>query len=89
MTNRDIIQKQERMEGMKKRLLIAALAICMSVSAAGCGKGGQETGKSSAAVSGVNEFPITQEKTTLEIFTTEPTGVADIEENAFTKWFVE
>ena len=45
MTNRDIIQKQERMEGMKKRLLIAALAICMSVSAAGCGKGGQETEK--------------------------------------------
>lgn len=89
MTNRDIIQKQERMEGMKKRLLIAALAICMSVSAAGCGKGGQETGKSSAAVSGVNEFPITQEKTTLEIFTTEPTGVADIEENAFTKWYEE
>ena len=74
---------------MKKGLLIAALAVCMCVSAAGCGKGGQETGTGSAKVSGVNEFPITEEKTTLEVFTTEPTGVADIEENAFTKWYEE
>ncbi|MGN1059528.1 MAG: extracellular solute-binding protein, partial [Clostridia bacterium] len=77
------------MNATMKRACLAVVATAMLLSA--CGGGGTATGgsKGSVAVSGVNEFPITEEPTTLRIFMEKPTNVENVETNDFTKWYEE
>ncbi len=42
-----------------------------------------------SGISGVNEFPIVKEPTTLRVFMRTPSNVADIDTNAFTKFYEE
>lgn len=71
-----------------KRICAVALATVMAVSLAACGGKGQG-GQGSVEVSGVNQFPIVEEPTTLSIFCAKPYSVSDIETNEFTKWYEE
>ena len=75
----------------RKPIKLFAVLVCICFALAGCGgKADKKATQSSVKVSGVNEFPITEEKTTLEIFVSDPVSfMADIEENAFTKWYEE
>ena len=76
---------------MKRKVIsVFAVLVCICLALSGCGGNSNTPAQSSVKVSGVNEFPITEEKTTLEIFVSDPaTFMADIEENAFTKWYEE
>lgn len=80
---------------MKKKMrnaCICALAVMMlSSSMVGCKSKNAETEgeKGTVKVSGVNEFPITEEKTTLSVFCTKPTGLENHDTNTFTNWYEE
>ena len=80
---------------MKKKMrnaCICALAVMMlSSGMAGCKSKNAETEgeKGTVKVSGVNEFPITEEKTTLSIFCSKPTGLENHDTNTFTNWYEE
>lgn len=77
------------MKTKMKRVCLCMLAAALMLS--GCGKP-QESGggiSGSVEVSGVNEFPITEQPTTLSIFCQKPSGVENLETNAFTKWYEE
>ncbi|MBQ2613951.1 MAG: extracellular solute-binding protein [Clostridia bacterium] len=72
-----------------KRICAGVMVAAMAVTFVACGGGNNGESKGSVAVSGVNEFPIVQEPTTLSIFCAKPYSVSDIETNDFTKWYEE
>jgi len=74
----------------KKLLLLIMVLICTSVLVTGCGGPGKSLQtNASVPVSGVNEFPITEEEITLEIFMGKPNTIEDLFTNEFTKWYEE
>lgn len=70
-------------------LTAAVLAGAMFLTSCGGGKSATDGSGSSAKVSGVNEFPIVEEPTTLSIFCEKTASIEDITSNAFTKWYEE
>ena len=63
-----------------KRLVACALVFVLVFAMAGCGKKA-DTSAEKIPVSGVNEFPITKEKSELTIFIAKPSMIADIEKS--------
>ncbi len=76
---------------MKKRKilsLILALTLLTCVFS-GCGSKESNGTYSDIKLSGVNEFPIVEEKIELDVFAPKSSFVSDFETNEFTKWYEE
>lgn len=76
------------MKGKKSRCVFALL-LALSLLFTACGEKKEAVKEGTVEVSGVNEFPIVKEPTTLSIFTNKPSDIADITTNEFTKWYEE
>lgn len=75
----------------KSKIICLILAVCLFIATfTGCG--GDESGKksySNVKLSGVNEFPIVEEKIEFDVFMPKGSLVSDLEDNLFTKWYEE
>ena len=78
---------------MKKTKFMSLIAgvLVASFVLGGCAgsNAGTNASSESVAVSGVNEFPITEEPVTLSVFTGKSVVLENVETNAFTKWYEE
>lgn len=76
---------------MKKKKIVNVLCIVLvtAMFLSACGGTSSETSSNPVMVSSVNEFPITEEPTTLKVFVAKPSDVEDLETNTFTKWYEE
>lgn len=72
----------------KRKILCLVLAMCFVLASfAGCTGEKEKEAASDIKLSGVNEFPIVEEKVEFDVFATKSAFVADFETNEFTKWY--
>ena len=76
------------MKRSSKLTAFLATVLCLALVLGGCG-GGQGAVKSDLKLSGVNEFPITEEKVNLSIFAVKNPYIEDFATNDFTKLLEE
>ena len=76
---------------MKKRNLICLIIalVCFLTTATGCNNKEANRTSSDITLTGVNEFPVVEEKVEFTVFAPKNSFIADFETNEFTKWYEE